>query len=314
MALGVVLLVPVVSLGLPIDAGAAPGDPVTAYGCTVIPLPPDAVDGQVFTQVKLKCTTDNAGRFIRIELTQKRGDGTWDAIYGATRRLLAPEDLTDSNLPPGQRDDYDDLEGPRVTCPHADATRSYRTVVTINDGQGNEVKGVSDSVERNRNCFNLEPVLIPEARDEVIPEGCSGGEVCTESHLAKRDEFYGCQVIARNPVKLENRLVGEGRFICDTPMVRRFVYLYVCDDIARSGDHCTGDASRMLKRGNKDWTDNPSCKATPITRGWPVEYRGSYTQAGIDPGRQADFNNPEDRHINGPKTEFDWDCSPAPNG
>ena len=313
-ALAVVLLVPIVSLSLLTDAGAAPGDSVTAHGCTVIPRPPDAVDGQLFAQVKVKCATDKSGRFILIELSERRGDGTWDVIAGASNRLQVPEDLTDNNLPPSQVDDYDDVDGPLVTCPRVDATRSFRTVVTLSDGQGNEEKTVSESVERYRNCFDLEPVPISESRDEVIPEGCSAGEICTESHLVKRDESYGCRVVAHNPVKLQTRLVGEGDFNCDTPLVRRLVYVRICDDVRGSGDPCEGRISRFVKRGNKDWTWEPSCRATPVTRIWPFEYRGTYTQVGIDPGRQEDFDNPDDRHIDSPRTKFDWDCSPAPNG
>ena len=163
VALGVALLVLAIALGLPIDIGAASGDAVTAHDCTVTPLPPGVDDGLFFTRAQVLCTTEMAGRFILIELSERRDDDAWEVVDGASMTLEVPEPLLDETLPPDQAAP-EDVDGHPIACPRDDATRAFRTEVTISDGQGNDVGGVSESAEPYHDCMR------PIATDAYMPK------------------------------------------------------------------------------------------------------------------------------------------------
>lgn len=150
-ALAMALLVPVLSAALPVDAGAAPGDPVAAHGCTVTPLPPQADSGQMFARMTVRCTTDMEGRFILVELSEQRGDGPWQVVTGASMTLEVPERLPD-DIPAPSQADAEEVDGPAIGCLYAGEPRRFKTIVTISDGHGNQVTGESPSVDLDATC------------------------------------------------------------------------------------------------------------------------------------------------------------------
>lgn len=302
------LIALVLASGLPMAELALAND-TTAFGCTITAKKPGIEDGQLIANATVECSQALQGRIVVTELLQKRSDGTYEAVFGASSTMEAPEEL----LEPADGDPYEADTNP-VGCRQIGDTREFRTLVKVGDGSGNFEEIRSGPEPFNKDCLEgdqTQPVSVSE--DEVIEEACTG-DFCTASHLENTGRYYGCLVISRNPVALGDRLVGDGEFECDTRLIKRYAYAQVCDDIARLADQCFGLTNRYIDRRNANWTVSPYCIATPITKFPPVEYRGTYTRAGIDPGKQENGDNPRDRHENSPRTPFESDCSRSPLG
>lgn len=290
--------------GLPLAEGAKAND-TTAYGCTITAKKPRDVAGDVVANATVECSQSLPGRIVVTELLQERIGGSYEPVLAASATLQVPEELEE----PPDGDPYE-ADGNPVSCRQISGTSKFRTVVKAGDGNGNFEEIASGPEELNLDCLEGDQMRAASvSADEVVPEGCTG-EVCSETHLEKRDEFYGCDVRSRNPFKQQNRLHGEGRFNCGTPMVKRLLYAKLCDNFLRFVDPCTGLTSRYINRGNRNWTATPNCIATPVTASppWVFEFKGTYTRTGIDPRRQGNGNNPADRHLNSPETNVGLDC------
>lgn len=281
----------------------------SAHGCTITAKKPRDVAGAAVANATVECSQSLPGRVVVTELLQLNDGGVYEPVVAASATLEVPEELEE----PPDGDPYE-ADGNPVTCRQISGTRKFRSIVRVSDGNGNFEEIRSGPEELNLDC--LEGDLMRAASvsaDEIVPEGCTG-EVCSETHRENNGEFYGCDVSSRNPALSSGRLNGKGSFDCATPMTKRLLYGKLCDNYLRWIDPCTGLTSKYVNRGNRDWTATPNCAATPVTADSTLfEYKGTYTRAGIDPRRQENGNNPDDRHLNSPETNVGKDCVVSTN-
>ncbi|MCC7023414.1 MAG: hypothetical protein IT338_11330 [Thermomicrobiales bacterium] len=266
-------------------------------------MKPQTMDGKSQAKATVICETDLTKRVVVTQLHQRRADGSYEPVWGASSVLEVPEQLNDATY---------EADGPLIGCRQISGDRRFKSIVMVSDRNGNLTETESNFQEFHKDCIDGDQQeIISEPQDEVIDPGCTD-DVCAESHLANAGQFYGCSVRSGNPVLLNNRLVGDGRFNCTTRLYKRFVYVKVCDDVRFSGDPCTDMTSRYLNRDNGSWTGSPACRLTPVTYRGPIEYRGSYSKAGIDPRKQENGNIPANRWVDSPRTDTGrGDCNPC---
>jgi hypothetical protein len=193
-----------VNLWHPMVVQADNPDFFTPFGCTVVPLAPNIVNGVILAPAQLECLTKQERREVTTELQQRRSDGSFHSIPDS-RAVTQTKQIVTGNAAAAEHL----ASGLPIECRMIDGLQEFRTAVEIRVKRESSPVIYSNVVELPQDCFGdaFDPIL---SEDETnLKLACQTSAISDESVVPRLENSATAAATAASDQPVAVDVLGE---------------------------------------------------------------------------------------------------------